>query len=97
MRVIAHRTLVNFYKKHKDAEIAIENWYRITTTAEWQCVADIKNDFNSVDSVGNQHFVFNVKGNNYRLVVVIKFQIKMVYIRFIGTHKEYDAIDCPNI
>ena len=50
-----------------------------------------------VDSVGNQHYVFNIKGNNYRLVVVIKFTIQFVYIRFIGTHKEYDKIDCANI
>lgn len=52
---------------------------------------------NSVDNVGNQHYVFNIKGNNYRLVVVIKFTIHFVYVRFIGTHKEYDLIDCKNI
>lgn len=56
-----------------------------------------KKTFNSVDNVGNQHYVFNIKGNNYRLVVVIKFTIKFVYVRFIGTHKEYDKIDCSNI
>jgi mRNA interferase HigB len=97
MRVIAHRTLVNFYTNKLDAKTAIENWYSTATLAEWQCFADVKNDFNSVDSVGNQHYVFNIKGNDYRLVVVIKFQIKMIYIRFIGTHKEYDKIYCSNI
>ena len=57
-----------------------------------------KNTFNSVDAVGNQHYVFNVKGNDYRLVVVIQFTPKTVYIRFIGTHKEYEAIkDIQNI
>lgn len=51
---------------------------------------------NTVDSVGNQHYVFNIKGNDYRLVAVIKFKIKMVYIRFVSTHKEYDKIDSIN-
>lgn len=97
MRIIAHRTLVNFYKKHSSAKTALENWYNKATSSEWSCFADLKRDFNSVDSVGNQHYVFNIKGNNYRLVVVIKFQIKMIYIRFIGTHNEYDKIDCSNI
>ena len=54
--------------------------------------------FNSVDNVGNQHYVFNIRGNNYRLVVVIKFTISFVYVRFIGTHTEYDKIvDCSKI
>ncbi len=65
--------------------------------SHWKCFADIKKDFNSVDSVGNQHYVFNIKGNHHRLVVVIKFTIQFVYIRFIGTHDEYDKIDCKNI
>jgi mRNA interferase HigB len=75
----------------------LKNWYSKVTSANWRSFADVKNDFNSIDSVGNQHYVFNIKGNDYRLVVVIKFQIKMVYIRFIGTHSEYDKIDCSNI
>ena len=55
-------------------------------------IVDIKKTFNSVDAVGNQRFVFNIKGNDYRLVALIKFKIKMVYIRFVGTHKEYSNI-----
>jgi mRNA interferase HigB len=97
MRVIAHRALVKFYEKHGGAKTAIENWYTKATSAKWERFADIRKDFNSVDNVGNQHYVFNIKGNDYRLVVVIKFQIKMVYIRFIGTHKDYDKIDCSTI
>lgn len=57
----------------------------------------MKRTFNSVDSVGNQHYVFNIKGNSYRLVAVVKFTIKTVFIRFIGTHSEYDKIDCATI
>jgi len=97
MRIIAHRTLVIFYRKHADAETALEEWFDKTNRADWDCAAGVKETFNTVDSVGNQHYVFNIKGNDYRLVAVIKFKIKMVYIRFIGTHSEYDKIDSTKI
>ena len=64
MRVIAHRTLVKFYTKRPDAKTAVENWYSKATSANWRSFVDVKNDFNSVDSVGNQHYVFNIKGND---------------------------------
>ena len=65
--------------------------------AEWKNLSDIKVDFLSADYVGNQHYVFNIRGNNYRLVVVVKFTIGYLFIRWIGTHKEYDKIDCSTI
>ena len=77
MRIVSRSTLVLFYKKHADAETAIEEWIKKTEKADWSCAADVKRTFNSVDSVGNQHYVFNIKGNDYRLVAVIKFQIKI--------------------
>ncbi len=97
MRVIAHRSLVLFYTNHPRAKGAIEDWYTKTSKASWKTFADIKRDFNSVDSAGNQRYIFNVKGNEYRLVVIVKFTLQMVYIRFIGTHNEYERIDCKNI
>ena len=98
MRIIAHRTLVVFYTKHADAKTAIEEWFHKTEKANWESFTDIKKTFNSVDAVGNQRYVFNIKGNDYRLVALIKFKIKMVYIRFIGTHKEYDNIkNCSEV
>ena len=75
MRIIARKTLVMFYREHADAETALEEWYKKTGNAQWDCFADIKKDFNSVDSVGNQHFVFNIKGNDYRLIAVVKFSM----------------------
>ena len=88
MRIIARSKIIEYYTEHPDAETALE---------EWTCFADMKQMFNSVDNVGNQHYVFNIRGNNYRLIVVIKFTIKTVLIRFIGTHAEYDVIDAKNI
>lgn len=97
MRIFTEQTLNAYIQEHPEAKTALQEWTSIVKRSEWTCFADVKSTFNSVDSVGNQHFVFNIKGNNYRLVVVIKFTIKFVYIRFIGTHAEYDKIDCKNI
>lgn len=93
MRVVSHRTLVMFYQQHIDLKTAIEEWYDKTSCADWSCFADMKNDFASVDNVGNKRYVFNIHGNKYRLVAIVLFQIKMVYVRFVGTHKDYDNID----
>ena len=97
MRIIARSKIIEYYTEHPDAETALEDWFHKVKQAEWTGFADMKKMFNSVDSVGNQHYVFNIKGNNYRLIVVIKFTIKTVLIRFIGTHAEYDLIDAKNI
>lgn len=98
MRIIKKKTLVDYYTAHPQAEVALEDWYRKTKSAEWTCFADIKRTFNSVDSVGNHRYVFNIKGNDYRLIVIIKFMVSHVLIRFVGTHAEYDKIaDIQNI
>lgn len=92
MHVISRSTLVDYYTRNPKAKVALEDWFTKTSKANWSCFADVKRTFNSVDNVGNQHYVFNIKGNDYRLVVVIQFTPKRVYIRFVGTHKEYDKI-----
>lgn len=97
MRIFTHRTLVLFYRKHPDAKIALEEWYCKVMEAKWTCFADIKKTFNSVDNIGDQRYVFNIKGNNYRIVVVVKFVAGLVYVRFVGTHAEYDKIDCKTV
>ena len=97
MRIITKSTLVEYYEKYPESKTALEEWYRKTQQAKWACFADIKNTFNSVDNIGNQHYVFNITGNDFRLAVVIKMLIKTVLIRFIGTHSEYDKIDAKNI
>ena len=93
MRVIAKKKLVEYYTLHPQAKTALDDWCEKTEKAEWHSFADIKKTFNSVDYVGNQHYVFNIKGNDFRLVVVIKFTPQNVFIRFIGTHAEYDKIE----
>lgn len=98
MRVISKRTLVIFYARHSDAKTSLEDWYRKVTNADWNNFSNIKNTFNSADSVGNKRYVFNIKGNNYRLVAIVLFVAKQVYVRFVGTHSDYDKIaDIQNI
>lgn len=92
MRIISRKTLSDYYEINKDAKTALLDWYNKASKANWTNFADVKKDFNSVDYVGNQHYVFNIKGNHYRLIVVIKFTPKHILIRFVGTHKEYDNI-----
>lgn len=97
MRIFTEKTLKEYIEIHSDAKTAIQEWVDIVKRSEWTCFADVRRTFNSADAVGNQRYVFNIKGNCYRIVTVIKFTIKFVYIRFIGTHSEYDRIDCRNI
>lgn len=99
MRIVSHRRLVEFYSSegHKDSQAALERWYDIAENAQWHNLSDIKVDFPSTDYVGNQHYVFNIKGNKYRLVIVVKFTIEHIFIRFVGTHDEYDKIDVSTI
>ena len=99
MRIVSHRKLKEFYetKGREDSRVPLERWYNIAEKAEWRNLSEIKVDFPATDYVGNQHYVFNIKGNSYRLVVVVKFTIGYIYIRFVGTHGEYDKIDCSTI
>lgn len=93
MRIITKKRIDEFSRKYPDAKTVLEDWHSKTKNVEWDNFADVRRNFNSVDSVGNGRFVFNIKGNSYRLIALIKFTLKLVYIRFIGTHKEYDGID----
>ena len=97
MRVIAHRAIVEFGKQHANAKPSLDSWYKTTKSAKWKDFQDMKKTFNSVDYSGNQRYVFNIKGDDYRLVGKILFTQQIIYIRFIGTHKDYDKIDCSTI
>lgn len=100
MHVISHRKLKEFYDSsgREDSKVALEKWYDDTSQAEWKNFSDIRRDYPATDYVGNQHYVFNIRGNRYRLIVVVKFTIGRVFIRFVGTHDEYDKIkDCSII
>ncbi|MGN1245416.1 MAG: type II toxin-antitoxin system HigB family toxin [Muribaculaceae bacterium] len=97
MRIFTEKPLREYAERHPEAKTALQEWVQKVKRSQWTNLADIKHTFNSVDYIGNQHYVFNIKGNDYRLVVVIQFRPQFVYVRFIGSHKEYDRIDCSTI
>jgi mRNA interferase HigB len=93
MRVISRKALYDFGNRHPLAKNALNDWWKKTEAADWNDFADIKNTFNSVDFVGDNRFVFNIKGNNIRLVGMVFFQKKKVYVRGVMTHPEYDSLN----
>lgn len=97
MIIITKSKLHEFAEIHSDVKDALDDWYRKTKKADWSNFQDVKNTFNSVDYAGNSRYIFDIKGNSYRLVALIHFNRRTLYIRFIGTHKEYDNIDCSII
>lgn len=96
--VIISKTVLNKYAEdHPDVSTALNDWYTIVKAADWKNFTDIKQSFNSVDYVADNRYVFNIKGNHYRLVAMVFFSVRTVYIKFIGTHAEYDKIDAGTI
>jgi mRNA interferase HigB len=97
MRVIAKKTLRDFWEAHTDAEEPLLAWYREVEDEDWDTPAKVKQKYASASIVGDNRVVFNIKGNTYRLVVRINYAHRVVYIRFVGTHAEYDEIDVREI
>lgn len=94
MVVISKAILHEFGLIHSDSIDALNKWYEDCKQADWNNFAEIKKSFNSVDYVGNDRYVFDIKGNKYRIVAMIFLDKRTIFIRFVGTHKEYDKIDC---
>lgn len=97
MRVVAKRTLRECWERFPDSEDALKAWYAEATEASWQNPADIKAKYGSASILKDSRVVFNICGNKYRLVVKISYKNGVVLIRFVGTHKEYDAIDVETV
>lgn len=97
MRVIAKRTLREFWELNPDSKQQLMVWYREATKANWSNPNEIKSKYASAGILKNSRIVFNICGNKYRLIIEINFPRKWAFIRFIGTHKEYDKINANNI
>ena len=97
MVVISYRTIREYTDNNEDVEDQLNNWYTITEKSDWANFNEMRQIFNSVDSVGNDLYVFNIKGNDYRLIVRIIFRVRTIYIKFIGTHKEYDKVNLEDL
>jgi len=89
--------LREFWQQHPSTEQSLRAWYAQVRRAAWRSPADVKNDYRSASVLPNQRIVFNIKGNSLRLIVMVNYQHGIVFIRFVGTHAEYDRIDAGTI
>lgn len=92
MRIVTFRRIKEYSEEVPEAKTALEEWYHKARKAEWANFQDMRQTFNSVDHAGNNRFVFNIKGNHFRLIAIVIFASQKIYIRFIGSHSEYDKI-----
>ena len=97
MRVISRKTLRELWEKHNACEEQLKSWHREIEKSNWNNPNELKREYPSASILENNRVVFNIKGNNYRLIVKINYDYKIIWRRFVGTHAEYDKIDANNI
>jgi len=97
LRVIAKKILRDFWTKDSDCEQQLKSWYNEAADATWKNPNEIKQEYPSASILEYNRIVFNIKGNNYRLIIKINYHYQMIWIRFIGTHAQYDKIDATKI
>lgn len=97
MHIISRRPLIAFYQLHPEVKAQLEAWYFEAKHADWKTPADIIQRYSTASILGDNRVVFNIKGNDCRLIVKIHYNTGIVYIRFVGTHAEYDRIDAETI
>jgi mRNA interferase HigB len=97
MRVLSRGTLLEFWRKHADAEGSLKAWFAEVSTAKWKTMVDIKKQYATASVVDRERVVFNIGGNKYRLVVNLWFPGQVIWIKFIGTHRNYDQIDVKKL
>ena len=97
MRVLSRKILREFWEKHPDVRQALQAWYTDVKHANWERPSDIKSIYQTASFISSNRVVFNIKGNKYRVIMVIEYHFGAVYIRFVGTHQEYDRINAETI
>jgi mRNA interferase HigB len=97
MRIIALSTLREFWRSHPDAEEPLRAWYALARRAVWRQPAEIKAAYRNSSFTANNRVIFNIKGNDYRLVMAVHYNRGVMFVRFVGTHREYDRIDATTV
>jgi mRNA interferase HigB len=97
MRIISRKTLRDFWTEHADSEQQLKSWHKEASDAQWEKPDDIKKNYRTCSILPGNRVVFNIKGNTYRLIIKINYEFGIIWIRFIGTHAEYDKIDAHTI
>jgi len=99
LRIIARKTIREFWRDaaYRDSEQALKSWYAIASQADWVGPQDVKDQFRNASVIGNNRVVFDIAGNKYRLIVKFNYPYRMGYIRLVGTHARYDAVNAETI
>lgn len=97
MRIISIKTLREFWERHPQAEIPLRGWHAEVSNADWKTPADIKATYRNASFLANNRVVFNIKGNDFRLVIAVRYTQGLMFVRYVGTHAEYDRIDATTI
>lgn len=97
MKIFSRGTLRDFWEKHDDSELQLKTWYRETEKSKWASINELKIEYPSASILKDNRIVFNIKGNDYRLIVKFNYEYHLAWIRFIGTHAEYDKINANDI
>jgi len=97
MHVISYKRIREFIIEHPDSAVKLGRWYKWMKKGKFNNLNEIKRKFSGVDYIGNDRYVFNISGNKYRLVAMINFKAHRTYIKYIGTHANYNKTDCKNI
>lgn len=97
MRVISKGTLVDFWVRYPDSQKSLQDWYHEAEAARWATPQDIKARYATASFLGRNRVVFNIKGNDYRLVVAVAYRFSAIYVKFVGTHAQYDAIQAVSV
>ncbi len=97
MRIVALKTLREFWTRHPDAEQPLRAWHDEVRRAQWRSPADVKAQFGSASILKGRRVIFNIKGNDYRLVAALAYHTGLVFVKFVGTHAEYDRIDAETV
>jgi mRNA interferase HigB len=97
MKIISKKNIQAFCEKHPDSKKQLEQWFHITSKSKWKTINEIKETFPYISILSNYRVVFNIKGNDYRVIVLIKYTLSAVYICWVGNHSDYDKIDANTI
>lgn len=93
MNIYNRRSLIEFYKKHPDCKNTLEKWYHDTLTKKWKKPGDVTRDYRKARTIKNSRAIFEINGNDYRLIVALNYEKGWIFVKFIGTHAEYDKVD----
>lgn len=97
MNIIKRASLQAFWTRHRETEDALKDWFRTARSSGWRCTGDIREVYPKASVINHERVVFDICGGNYRLIVAFKFSANIAFIKFIGTHREYDTVDAATV